>query len=74
MPQEMQKYHYSPSPPAIFLHTEIFIMLIVVRLSFPGNSVIKNPPANAGDVSSIPGSGRSPGEGNGTSLLAWKIP
>ena len=29
--------------------------------------VIKNPPANAGDrrdVSSIPGSGRSPGEGN----------
>ena len=33
--------------------------------------VIKNPPANAGDlrdVSSIPGSGRSPGEGNGNPL------
>ena len=30
--------------------------------------VLKNPPANAGDVrdaGSIPGSGRSPGEGNG---------
>ena len=30
---------------------------------FPGGSVVKNPPANAGDtgdVSSIPGSGRSP--------------
>ena len=30
--------------------------------------VVKNPPANAGDkrdVGSIPGSGRSPGEGNG---------
>ena len=32
---------------------------------FPGGSVIKNPPANAGDVGSIPGSGGSPGEGNG---------
>ena len=27
--------------------------------------VVKNLPANAGDVGSIPGSGRSPGEGNG---------
>ena len=30
--------------------------------------MIKNPPANAGDVGSIPGSGKSPGEGNGNSL------
>ena len=30
--------------------------------------VAKNPPANAGDVGLIPGSGRSPGEGNGNSL------
>ena len=35
---------------------------------FPGGSVVKNPPANAGDVSSIPGSGRSSGEGNGNLL------
>ena len=28
-------------------------------------SVVKNPPANAGEVGSIPGSGRSPGRGNG---------
>ena len=27
--------------------------------SFPGGSVVKNPPASAGDVGSIPGSGRS---------------
>ena len=27
--------------------------------------MVKNPSANAGDVGSIPGSGRSPGEGNG---------
>ena len=35
---------------------------------FPGGSVVKNPPVNAGDVGLIPGSGRSPGEGNGNSL------
>ena len=35
---------------------------------FPGGSVVKNLPANAGDagdVDSIPGLRRSPGEGNG---------
>ena len=32
-------------------------------LGFPGGSVIKNPPPNAGDMGLIPGSGRSPGEG-----------
>ena len=30
--------------------------------------MVKNPPANAGDMGSIPGSGRSPGEGNGNPL------
>ena len=30
--------------------------------------MVKNPPANAGDVDLIPGLGRSPGEGNGKSL------
>ena len=39
----------------------------------------KNPPANAGDkgdLGSIPGSGRSPGEGMAThsSILVWKLP
>ena len=33
-----------------------------------GGSVAKNLPANAGDTGSIPGSGRSPGEGNGNLL------
>ena len=43
---------------------------------YPGGSIVKNPPANAGDVGSIPGLRRSPGEGNGNQLhiLAWKIP
>ena len=30
--------------------------------------MVKNPPANAGDSGSIPGSGRSPREGNGNPL------
>ena len=43
---------------------------------FPGGSDGKASAYNAGDLGSIPGSGRSPGEGNGNSLqyLAWKIP
>ena len=35
---------------------------------FLGASVVKNPPANAGDADSIPGLGRSSGEGNGYPL------
>ena len=45
---------------------------------FPGGSVVKNLPANVGDVGLIPGWGRSPGEGNGnpthSSILLWEIP
>ena len=33
--------------------------------SFPGGSVVKNPSANAGDTSFIPGLGGSPGVGRG---------
>ena len=33
-----------------------------------GSSVVKNLPANAGDMGLIPGLGRSPGEGNGNPL------
>ena len=33
-------------------------------MDFPGGTVVKNPTANAGDPTSIPGSGRCPGEGN----------
>ena len=50
-------------------------------MGFPGGSVVKNPPANAGDAGSISGSKRFPGEGDlqGTflkmsNILVWKIP
>ena len=37
-------------------------------MCFPGGTVVKNPPAPAKDAVLIPGSGRSPGEGNGNPL------
>ena len=45
-------------------------------VDFPGGSDGKASAYNAGDLGSIPGSGRSPGEGNGnhSTILAWKIP
>ena len=39
-----------------------------IKRGFLGSTMVKDPPANAGDardVGSIPGFGRSPGEGNG---------
>ena len=60
-------------------------LVVACRLSYPvacgilgfsGGSVVKNPPASAGDLGLIPELGRSPGEGNGNSLqyslLAWE--
>ena len=50
---------------------------------FPGGAVVKNPLASAGDArdaGSIPGLGRSPGEGHGHPLqysgefCTWRIP
>ena len=37
-------------------------------MGFPGGSAVKNLPVNGGDTDLIPGSGRSPGEGNGNPL------
>ena len=40
----------------------------IICLGFPGGSEGKAPAHNAGDPGSIPGSGSSPGEGNGNPL------
>ena len=37
-------------------------------MGFPGSSVVKNSPANAGDTGLIPGGDRFSGEGNGNPL------
>ena len=46
------------------------------KMSFPGGSDGKASVCNAGDLGSIPGLGRSPGEGNGTPLQysCWEDP
>ena len=41
---------------------------VYIFMGFPGDSVVKNLPANAQDARLIPGSGRSPGGGNGNPL------
>ena len=46
--------------------TELFA--IQEFLGFPGGSVVKNLPTNAGDAGWIPGLGRPPGEANGNPL------
>ena len=45
-----------------------FLWNRAVPLDFPGGSDDKNSACNAGYLGSIPGSGRSPGKGNGNSL------
>ena len=45
-----------------------FIVGLRLKQGCPGGSVGKNLPANAEDVGSVPGLGRSPGEANGNPL------
>jgi len=37
-------------------------------MGFPGGSAVKHPPHKTGDADSVPGLGRSLGEGNGNPL------
>ena len=43
-------------------------VILYYGYALPGGPVVKNSPANAGDTGLIPGSGRSPGGGNGNPL------
>ena len=49
---------------------------MMINLGFPGGSDGEESACNARDPGSIPGLGRSPGEGIAThsSILAWRIP
>ena len=64
------------------LHNKYWVFILG---GFPCGSEVKNRPADAEDVGSIPGSGKSPGEGNGNPLQssclknsmnrgAWRAP
>ena len=56
------------TPYTIFLTLPFFFFFKFPHKLGSGGSVVKNPPINAGDAGSIPGSGRSPGEENGNPL------
>ena len=43
-------------------------------MGFPGGSDSKESACNVGDLDLTPGLGRSPGEGNDSNILAWRIP
>ena len=49
-------------------HDPTQMLLLQSYMGFPGGSVVKNLPANAADMGSIPGLGRSPGGRNGNPL------
>ena len=53
-------------PASVLLQQEL--LLSFCPWGFPGSSVGKESACNAGDLGLIPGSGRSPGEGNGNPL------
>ena len=46
----------------------LYLDRLLFPLGFPGGSEVKASACNAGDLGSIPGLGRSPGEGNGNPL------
>ena len=41
-------------------HSSLQLHLVSCPVGCPGGSVVKNPPANAGDMGLIPGSGKTP--------------
>ena len=50
------------------VNRSIFGLIYPFLLGFPGGSEVEASASNAGDLGLIPGSGRSPGEGNGNPL------
>ena len=60
--------HYNICLISCKLKISFKIKSINVFKGFPDGSVVKNLPANRGDLASISGSGRSPGQGNGNPL------
>ena len=50
-----------------------FEHVYVITLGFPGGSVVKNPPANAGNAGDV-GDPLEEEMATHTSILAWKLP
>ena len=73
---QLSTCHGSTHPGLVILHKEFHLCIFFscrlqtakMHKAFPGGSIIKNSPAKAGDVGSLPGSGRSPREGTDKTL------
>ena len=65
---------------SLMSYRALFIILVfclsTLLMGFPGGSEVKASACKVGDPSSVPGWGRSPGEGMAThsSILAWETP
>ena len=59
-----------------FIINNVKFFCLSTYVGFPDGSVVKNPPANAGDMDSIPGLGRSLENEMATysHILVWEIP
>ena len=57
--QDLPTFQESPPSPGFNMRFPKFSMLKVNLGGFPGGTVVKNLPANAGDTVSSPGPGRS---------------
>ena len=70
-PKSLGKKILHTLPRIIFSHPNLACSLtpaVIRSPGFPGGSEVKVSASNAGDPGSIPGSGRSPGEGSGNPL------
>ena len=54
--------------PTVLVSGNLKLKYFSIFQSFPGGSVGKESAYDAGDLGSVPGLGRTPGEGNGSSL------
>ena len=52
----------------------LIVIIYTIQWASRGGSDSKESACNAGDLGLIPRTGRSPGERNGNSILAWRIP
>jgi len=65
--------HYKEGDQASLVRRKDSVPINVYLWGFPGGSMIKNLPANAGDVGLISGFRRSPGEGNGNPFQYFSL-
>ena len=69
------EHQFFSAQPSLWPKLSHLYMTTGKTIAFPSGSEVKASAHNAGDLGSIPGLGRSPGEGKGYPLqLAWRIP